>query len=898
MKIMKRFRYPISLGSSAILLALAASSYDTGLLTVSAGQAAERTPDSSSQEVGAAARTTSGLQVVYDFHSSEGRNVEDRSRVGPPVTLQVSDENAVTRREGTLDVTAPVLIASDEPAQKLNTSIPSTGEVTVEVWIRPAKIDQSGPARIVTISQDPNGRNITLGQDGDKYDVRLRTTDTNANGIPSLSSPPGSLTTDLTHVVYTHDRSGRTRIYINGEQVAEAEIGGSLSNWDGSYRLALANEFSGDRPWLGTYRLVAIYNRDLLPHEVERHFQLGPEAAHASKLADARTQLFNNEIAPLLTRKCLECHDSYAKAGGLDLSRKKAALAGGESGKAIAPGSAADSLLWEMVASGEMPQDRPPLSDEEKASLRAWIDGGAQWSTDFIDPAVYLYDRPRGQVWLQRLTVPEYIETVRSAVGVDIDEEARKILPPDLRADGFSNTAYNLNVDLGHVEAYAELAEIIVGRMDVLEFAARFSESRSLSTDDTMRDFVAAMGKWLLRGPLNEREVTNYSGIATTVASAGGDFEEAASGIIEAMLQSPRFLYRFEDQRGDGTAWPVGDYELASRLSYILWGAPPDEELMRAADEGRLTDPNELAQQVERMLQDARAVSRSLQFATEWLDLDRLSSLSPDRNRFPDWDDDLASDMRSETLAFFEEVVWTQKRPMADLLNAQVTFATPRLATHYGLEPQGDGLTRYDLASIPSRGGLLTQGSTLTIGGDEASMVARGLFVLHDLMRGVVRDPPACVDTTPVPTEPGLSQRAIAEQRLANVACGGCHSKFEPYAFGLERFNGLGAYREIDEHGNKLLENGVVLIPGAEQTSRYESISELMDLLARSDRVSRSITWKVTQFALGRPLTAADAGEVDRIHETASADGGTYPALLKAIVMSDLVRMKQTEAMP
>ena len=174
-------------------------------------------------------------------------------------------------------------------------------------------------------------------------------------------------------------------------------------------------------------------------------------------------------------------------------------------------------------------------------------------------------------------------------------------------------------------------------------------------------------------------------------------------------------------------------------------------------------DRSELQRQVTRMLKDPRAVNRSLQFITEWLNLNRLTSLRPNAERFPDWNAGLAEDMRSETLAYFEDIVWKQRRPLADLLNAQFTYATPQLARHYGLTPKGSesDLVRYDLSATQARGGLLTQGSVLTIGGDDASMVTRGLFVLHDLLRGVVKDPPPGLDTTPVPSEPGLSQRVI-----------------------------------------------------------------------------------------------------------------------------------------
>ena len=184
----------------------------------------------------------------------------------------------------------------------------------------------------------------------------------------------------------------------------------------------------------------------------------------------------------------------------------------------------------------------------------------------------------------------------------------------------------------------------------------------------------------------------------------------------------------------------------------------------------------------------------------------------------------------------------------------------------------------------------------LTIGGDDASMVTRGLFILHDVLRGVVKDPPPGLDTTPVPSEPGLSQRNIAEQRIGNSACGGCHSRFEPLAFGFEKFDGLGTFREVDEHGNQLRDDGEVLFPGAAEPVKYDSSAELMDLLAESDRVRESLTWKVTQFALGRPLGATDAKTIRTIHEEAESRGGTYSALITAIVRSDLVQLTRTEA--
>ena len=861
------------------------------------------------EEDGSADRVSRGLVALYDFQSPEGAVVKDQAGGEQPTHLKVADPKAVRHSADGLEIVGQTLLQSEKSAGQLSQAIKKAGEVTIEAWIRPAKTDQSGPARIVTLSRNANERNFTLGQEGDKFEVRLRTAKTSTNGIPALASKPGSLRAEWTHVVYTFDRSGQARLYLDGQLSAEQKIGGELSNWDGGFSLGLANELTKDRPWLGTYRLVAIYSRDLSAAEVRQNYRAGRQLAPPSKeellarKTAANARLFETQIAPLMSKHCLECHDSLTKKGRLDLSRKSAALAGGEHGPAIAAGKSAESRLWQRVAADEMPHDRPPLSPAEKQQLKAWLDGGAAWSLDAIDPAIYTHGGGSGKVFVQRLTVPEYIETVRSTLGVDITKEARELLPRDLRADGFSNTAYNLNVDLKHVEAYAQLAEIIAGRVDVKTLARKHTGSREL-TDENVTKVIEPVGRRLLRGPLSKEEVTLYCGVSTSVAAAGGNFEEAIRYILEAMLQSPRFLYRIERHDGDGSTRPADPYELASRISYILWGGPPDDALLAAADQAAAgkapLDRAAVESHVRRMLKDPRAVARSRQFLAEWLNLGRLENLRPSPDKFPNWDAKLAGDMRQETLAYFEEIVWKQNRPLVDLLNSEVTFVTPRLAKHYGLPLDGAGKdnepVRYDLSKTPGRGGLLTHGSVLTVGGDEASMVTRGLFVMHELLRGVVRDPPPCVDTTPVPTKPGLTNRAIAESRLANKACMGCHAKFEPLAFGLEKFDGLGAYHESDEHGNKLRDDGSILFPGETKPAAYQSSSELMDMLAKSDRVAQSLTWKVTQFALGRPLGAEDAGQLAEIHRAAQEGGGTYQSLMTAIVQSDLVQRVRTEA--
>jgi hypothetical protein len=227
---------------------------------------------------------TDGLQVLYTFEEGSGTTVHDVSGVGTSLDLLVSDGSAVSWSPGSLTIGSATLLASTEAATKVVDAAQTSDEITLEAWVRPANITQDGPARIVTLSQDPYNRNFTLGQGlwgtqpSALYDVRLRTTATSDNGQPSLSSPDGSLTTDLTHVVYTRDASGVARIYIDDVEQANGTVGGDFSNWDAGYRLALGNELTGGRPWLGEFHLVAIYNRALSPAEVTQNFEAGADS--------------------------------------------------------------------------------------------------------------------------------------------------------------------------------------------------------------------------------------------------------------------------------------------------------------------------------------------------------------------------------------------------------------------------------------------------------------------------------------------------------------------------------------------------------------------------------------------------------------------------------------------
>ena len=251
--------------------------------------------------------------------------------------------------------------------------------------------------------------------------------------------------------------------------------------------------------------------------------------------------LFSTKVAAILANKCVECHDSANKKAGLDLSTKLLAMKGGKDGKVIIPGKSSESSIYESVHDDDMPKKRKPLSKDEKLAIKEWIDTGAVWTMDRIDSALYIHTEKKDQKWIRRLTVDEYINTVRDTFGVDIAEDARRFLPTDLKADGFSNTSYNLTVDLKHISSYARMAESIIAKLNVKDFAQKF-QPKLQDNNKSVNALIEKMGSRVLRGPLTDKERKSFFTIYDEVKEANGKLNDAVSYILEAILQSPRFI--------------------------------------------------------------------------------------------------------------------------------------------------------------------------------------------------------------------------------------------------------------------------------------------------------------------------------------------------------------------
>lgn len=227
-----------------------------------------------------APRVLGGLQVLYTFKEGSGTTINDVSEVGTALNLSINSPSLVNwLPSGGVNIVGSAEITSTG-ASKIIDACKASNEISIEAWVKPNSVNQSGPARIVSLSADVFNRNFTLGQENDRYDTRLRTTSTNQNGVPSLSVPASTVKTELTHVIYTRDASANAAIYINGQPQVVGSVAGNLSNWDNSYNLLLANEAPStianrDRPWLGELYMVAVYCDALSAVDVAQNYSAG-----------------------------------------------------------------------------------------------------------------------------------------------------------------------------------------------------------------------------------------------------------------------------------------------------------------------------------------------------------------------------------------------------------------------------------------------------------------------------------------------------------------------------------------------------------------------------------------------------------------------------------------------
>lgn len=405
---------------------------------------------------------------------------------------------------------------------------------------------------------------------------------------------------------------------------------------------------------------------------------------------------------------------------------------------------------------------------------------------------------------------------------------------------------------------------------------------------------LAGLARQAYRRPVDPEDLAALMGMYER-GRQGGGFERGIEQAIRALLVSPSFLFRVErDPAGakSGSAYRISDIELASRLSFFLWSSLPDDELMASAEQGLLSNPAELERQVRRMLADERARALMENFAGQWLELRKVAKAKPDEVLFPSFDADLRFAMRRETELFFWDIL-RKNRSVLDLLDADRTFLNDRLAAHYGLPKIHGPQFREVRLTDSRRGGLLGQGSILTVTSypNRTSVVIRGKWVLENLF-GMPPPPPP-------PDIPELEESAHDKRRLTlrelmtlhsqSPTCASCHVRMDPIGFALENYDAIGRWREMD--GDTPIDPSGSLPGGV----RFEGPSELKRVFTTyfRDAFVKTVAEKLLTYALGRGLEYYDRPTVRLIAREAKRSGFGLADMVVSVTKSMPFQMRR-----
>ncbi len=408
-------------------------------------------------------------------------------------------------------------------------------------------------------------------------------------------------------------------------------------------------------------------------------------------------------------------------------------------------------------------------------------------------------------------------------------------------------------------------------------------------------EILTNMARRAYRRPVSLEDTDLLLGFFGEGREQGGSFDSGIQFALEYLLSDPEFLVRSYEQpaQADGGIHALNDFELASRLSYFLWSSAPDEELLRLAEAGRLSDPNVYAQQARRLLADRRGVETLVEdFAAQWLNLRRLEEVVIDTVIFPEYDVSLIEAFERETGMFIADTL-RNDASVLDLLGADYTFVNERLARHYGI----DGVygSRFRKAPIPDtgkRGGLLGNGAMLTVTSypGRTSPVLRGKWLLDNMLGTPPPPPPPNV---PVLAEAGGVVPESIRERLAqhreDPVCSSCHVVIDPLGFALENFDVIGAWRDFDEAGNPVDPKGNY--PGGVEFSGFADLRGWM--LDRPEQFAHTVTEKLLTYALGRRVEYYDQPVIRRIVREAAEQDYRWSAIVLGIVQSEPFRMSK-----
>ncbi len=501
--------------------------------------------------------------------------------------------------------------------------------------------------------------------------------------------------------------------------------------------------------------------------------------------------------------------------------------------------------------------------------------------SDGGEPAQACADAPMGATVLRRLTADEYRNTIGDLFGVE--PPPLEMLPTDGRPRDFRSTAGQMLTPATTMK-YFDAARFVAERRAAADpqwFPCTLDDG---CVDDHLRD----EGRQIFRRPLSDDEVSRYHTIFTRSMDVGDSPTEAADTMLQSMLVSPNFLYLTLPDGDPGERVDLDDWQIASRLSFLLWASTPDDALLDAAAAGELGSPSARAEMAERLLEDPRAEDAVDAFFMQWLTAENISLVAKDPALHPEVTPELTAALEEESRLYFREIFWNRGASLQELFTSPVRVRNGALSAYYGddLVPADQTEMTVVEGDVSDEAfGMLSQaGMLMTIGRNtETKIIYRGVFVQNKLL---------CSDITltstdmvpPLPeVDPAATSRDQVAQHTAAPTCAGCHSLINPPGFALEHFDTTGRWRD-DERGLKIDASAEILGLG---DGPVDGALELSAALGSSDLVRSCAMEQMFEFAIGREPTGDDSCITDELSASMLDSGDDLQALLVQIVASE-----------
>ncbi len=601
---------------------------------------------------------------------------------------------------------------------------------------------------------------------------------------------------------------------------------------------------------------------------------------------------YEDDILPIIRSRCLECHSGEQADGEFDLAK----FADGKS--AVAAGDAWDRVARRVRQNEMPPQGSPGLNDSQKSRFHRWVDSrpGEDLCKQIASDETQAWYK--GNVMSRRLTASEYSNAVKHLTGQPL--LATEVPPSDgAGGEGFDTVGDALFTSPIHLEAYLSVADRVIdaaiakqlggnspdGTKLIPTLPKSIDGSSSLDDHQAARETLRKFARRAWRRPVGDDEVQRLMQLYERVAATGTPFTSAIGQPLKAIMVSPHFLFVVESEPVESGVQRITPHQLATRLSLLIWSSIPDEALLEKADSGQLYEDDVLRSEIKRMLAAPKARGLGENFGLQWLGLRNFGEVKPDSKLFPEFNSELASDMREEAVAMVT-AIFRDDAPLTDLIAARYAFVNGRLASHYGIELPSDApWQRVDLPD-GKRGGVITMASVLTSASypRRTSPVLRGRWLLDELLGARVPPPPPnipALEESGEATATTLTMRQRLEVHRQNPDCASCHDRMDPLGFGLENFDAIGRWRSLD---HDLPIDATGKLPSGETFDGPEQLKSI--LMNRSDEFQKHFVRKLLGFALGRDLNKFDMCVVDDCLKALKENGGRSSLLIEKIALS------------